>query len=124
MAGHSSRSLEGAEVGHTHGPNDKLVGKKAGLAEWRDLFAAQGRKERLWSLEEEAGHSGGLQSCHEAGRLNKNESGFTWQEERGLRRVTLLYWMQGETVIKDEKKAEVLTTSFGSVFSSWASCLL
>jgi len=42
-------------------PKDEPVGKKTGLAEQRALAGTQEKKESLCPLEEEAGHSGGLQ---------------------------------------------------------------
>lgn len=45
---------------------DKSLGKKMGLTEQRALAGTQGRKrESLRTLEEEAGHSGGLQGYRE-----------------------------------------------------------
>lgn len=47
---------------------------------------------------------------------NKNIYINTWITKRGLRRISILYWMWGEILTKDKKKAEVFNDFFVSVF--------
>lgn len=52
---------------------------------------------------------------------NKDVSKNTSSVKGGLRRISILHWMQVETLTKGEEKAEALNAFFGSVFKSKSS---
>jgi len=54
-------SLKGTGAGRPHVPQDKLVGKAAGLAEQGALAGTQEKKDGLPFIEESAGDSRGVQ---------------------------------------------------------------